>query len=138
MKPKAWQLTCLVFSVWLAAVQSADAGGWAGTSASDFSDVTQLSGGGLSSLRHSFSCAASDAPRDQLSAKAFLPGRPHFCGSAELPADDSDLTDDSQSGSDDLVLPGVELSPHAAEWRLTCPDTHRANSFINSKTKPPP
>ncbi len=57
---------------------------------------------------------------------------------ADLPSDDEGSVEDSRSDGKDMQFGCLNLWLKAADWRLNRPDTHRANSFINSKSKPPP
>jgi hypothetical protein len=66
------------------------------------------------------------------------PSSPFFSRWAELPLDNEDQADDSQSDDRDMEFACAPTCLRAAEWRLSRPDTQCANSFINLKTKPPP
>jgi len=52
--------------------------------------------------------------------------------------DDDGQADDDSSTDTDANLAFSEPSYGPAKWRLIRPDTQFANSFINSKSKPPP
>jgi hypothetical protein len=57
---------------------------------------------------------------------------------AELPLDNEEPAEDSRSDAQAMEFADGPTCPRAAEWRLSRPDPQCANSFINSKAKPPP
>jgi hypothetical protein len=57
---------------------------------------------------------------------------------AELPFDDKDQADDSQSDDKGMTVTHFLAPLHIPDWRFSQRDKQRANSFVNSKTKPPP
>lgn len=138
---RAWQAILSVACVWLAFMECACAWGQTGLHAFNPGGATPLGSGAWLRMLHPNHCSshAIHWPTcGQLNVAAAAPTWACLCRSAEPPADDSDQADDSQSGGDGLVLTGVELSPRAAEWRLIRPDTQLSNSFIHSKSEPPP
>lgn len=138
VESRAWQVILSVTCIWLVYMECACAWGQTGLPAFHLSGATPLGTGASLHPNHSSSHALHWPTCGQLNVGVATPTRPCLCGSAEPPADDSDQADDSQSRGDGLVLTSGELSPRAAEWRLIRPDTHLSNSFIHSKSKPPP
>jgi hypothetical protein len=140
MKPQVWRLILLIYvvGVGMAVVETDGAGSGANASLSALFGAADTGGGTLVAWNHSPSSDPFRAPGRRLKASAIPPGRPHLCGSAEPPADDSSQADDTQSGGDDAALASIEFSPRAAEWRLLQPDALGFDSHMNSKTRPPP
>lgn len=140
MKLGAWRLiiSTFVVGVGMTTVKTDGVGSGANARPSALLRAGDTGGGALLAVNHPPSCVFFIAPGRLLNASAIAPVRPHFCRSAEPPADDSDQADDSQSDGNDLVLISIEPSPHAAEWRLNHPDALGCDSHMNSKTRPPP
>ncbi len=135
---RAWRVMFVITFVGLMLINCASGWSRAGFSRFNLNDAAYRSGGALLSSDHSSLAAFHVVSGGALGIGGAARTPPCFYCSAEPPADDTDQADDNPSGGDDLALAGVELSPRVPEWRLNSPDALRVNSFINSKTKPPP
>jgi len=55
-----------------------------------------------------------------------------------LPGDNNGAVKEEPGGEREISLPPLALRLSEAEWGLRRPDKQLSNSFINSKSKPPP
>ncbi len=139
MKANVWLLITFVVCSWFAAIQCVCARTQAGIDSPGLPDAWNLfCDGRLLASNQSHSIAVRYPESNLANACVTNPPWLSLLRAAELPSDDTNQASDSQSDDKDMKLACLKPCLHAAEWRLNRPDAQRANSFINSKIKPPP
>jgi len=133
-----WLLIAAVFCGWSTTSQCACAQSEAGIRASDLPARFLSSGGGLIGPEQLPAYAVHCPRRRSVNSHVIEPKVLPLPKVAELSPDDEGQADDNQPDHKDMQLACLKPSPGAAEWRLGRPDKQYANSFINSKAKPPP
>jgi hypothetical protein len=139
MKPNIWLLMTVVVCGWLTNNECLGARGGAGVHLAELFHA-QLhfhnSGRYTSGLQHSRSVHCSEtswvnSQATDLASRCL----PRF---AEMPLDDRDQADESQSDDADMEFMFAQICLPAIEWRLSLPVALDFDSFINSKSRPPP
>jgi hypothetical protein len=139
MKPGAWLLVMVFACAWITAVLFVCTRTQAAILPANSLDVSHLSSGGRlfvssRSLPYLIRCTQSAWLRQRTPH----PMSPRFVRLAEPPFDDEDQAYDGRSDNKSVKSVNSKLHLRCTEWWLSRPDAQRANSFINSKAKPPP
>jgi len=133
-----WLLIAVVLCGWFATSPCICPRCEAGIRASDLPARFLSSGGGLIAPEQLYSSVVHSPQSSLVNSHAIGSKALSLPKVAELSPDDDEQADDSQADDKDIGLTCADLPPCASDWRLSRPDRQHANSFINSKTKPPP